>query len=117
MSVLFPRMPSYCEVTLYNAPAALRAMANPVASTSSQPYEQWHVRVWDAYSRYMEATARYRQILGEHQQRPIGSPDGACALTNAHQEESAAYCEYTRILRIFAELTQQKLPLEKQTQD
>ena len=78
-------------------------------------YEQWHSKVWDAYSRYMEASARYRAILEEQLRRPIPNPDWVCALTKARQEESATYCEYMQELRILTELvTQRKLPPEEQ---
>ena len=85
--------------------------------SSTQPYEQWHSKVWEAYSRYMEATATFGEILKQHQQRRIWSADSACALTQAHQAGSAAYREYTRVLRIFAELTLRKPLLENLTQE
>ena len=93
-------------------------MPDLLESNSSQPYEQWHFKVWEAYSQYLEATSRCREILEEHLQCPIGSPDDASALTRAHRVEFAASQEYMRVLRIFTELvTQRKVPPEEQSQD
>jgi len=70
--------------------------------------ESLRLRLQDAKSRYEAATAHYRALL---QQRPEGvplTPDSALAL--ARRAESEALAEYTRVLRVFIELTNGKAP-------
>ena len=75
---------------------------------SEELKESWRLKLQDAKSQYEAATAHYRAML---QQRPDGvpvTPDSALAL--ARRAESEALAEYTRVLRVFIELTTGKAP-------
>ncbi len=64
----------------------------------------WRERLEESHVRYKAASQEYRRLL--QQQEPDGSVPGAGSpLAIARQAESAALAEYSRILRIFADLT------------
>ncbi len=65
--------------------------------------EDWRLRLEGTLHRYRTASEMYRKVL---QAQPDGlppSPDGAVG--RARQAESDALAEYTRVLRIFTDLT------------
>jgi len=73
--------------------------------------EAWRLRVEEALQTYREATEEYRRVLREE---PDGQPpDPESILARARQTESEALMEYSRLLRIFTDLTiHGKLPEE-----
>src|SRR5260370_5648369 len=74
--------------------------------------DSWRLRLEETQGRYREAKEQYRKFL---QAQPDGrphSPNGALAL--AREAESQARVEYTRVLRLFTELTVNgKMPEER----
>ena len=65
--------------------------------------DTWRVRAEMARERYEMASRRYRKLLEEKPEGLIPRQDGPLAL--ARQAESEALAEYTRILKLFTELT------------
>jgi hypothetical protein len=63
----------------------------------------WRLRLEGTEAHYRKATERYRKLLREQPDGAALNPSGAVAL--ARQAESEALAEYTRVLRIFTELT------------
>ena len=63
----------------------------------------WRVGCEMARERYEMARRRYRKLLEEKPEGPIPRHDDPLAL--ARDAETEALAEYTRILRIFTELT------------
>jgi CheY-like chemotaxis protein len=74
--------------------------------------EIWRAKLEEARLRYNAATGEYRKLLGK---TPGGSPPSPdSALARARQIESEALAEYSRLLRIFTELTVDGKPPEEQ---
>jgi CheY-like chemotaxis protein len=87
--------------------------------TISEPFatrqmleESWRLRLEETQVYYREATDQYRKLL---QAQPDGTPyDRNGALALARQAQSKALAEYTRVLRVFTELTVKgKIPEER----
>ncbi len=75
----------------------------PTVVAGRQKLEEWRLKLQEAKERYHAATALYRKIL---QERPEGrAPSPNDSLARARQAESQSLAEYTRVLRIFTELT------------
>jgi hypothetical protein len=88
-------------------------MATNQSSGTRQTLEDsWRLRLEETQLRYREATDQYRKLL---QQQPDGtSHDASPALLLARQAESEALTAYTRVLRVFTELTvDRKIPEER----
>ena len=86
-------------------------ITNLTASVRRREVEDsWRLRLEEAQARYLEAKEQYRKFL---QAQPDGSHSPS-ALELARQAESRARVEYTRVLRIFTELTVDgKMPEER----
>jgi CheY-like chemotaxis protein len=65
--------------------------------------DTWRLRVEQALQRYNEATTEYRRLLQEEPDGQPPSPDSG--LARARQAESEALMEFSRICRIFTDLT------------
>lgn len=63
----------------------------------------WRSKVEQAQLRYKAATEEYRKLLGETPRGVPPAPDSPLAL--ARQVESDALAEFTRVLRVFSQLT------------
>jgi hypothetical protein len=63
----------------------------------------WIEKLEEANRKYQSATARYRRLLQEKVEAP--SPSSGGTLEQARQAESEALSEYTRVLKIFTDLT------------
>ena len=75
----------------------------PYPAHSRQEIENlWRARLEQARQRYDSAKAQYMLLLGLRRGSAFGEDQ---VLAAARQSESAALTEYTRILRIFTELT------------
>ena len=74
--------------------------------------DAWRVRSETARERYETASRQYRKLLDE---RPEGlAPEQDDTLALARRAESVALAEYTRILRLFTELTvHRRIPEEQ----
>ncbi|HLH17634.1 MAG TPA: response regulator [Bryobacteraceae bacterium] len=82
-------------------------MSDPIFSATllarQQMEDSWRQRLEESHARYKAASQEYRRLL---QQEPDGTAPGAGSpLALARQAESVALAEYSRILRIFADLT------------
>jgi len=64
--------------------------------------ESWCLRLQEAQERYQAAAGQYRK-LQEQPESLMPRPEGP--LTQARQAKSRALAEYTRVLRIFTDLT------------
>lgn len=77
---------------------------NSVSSANRQKEkDSLLLRLEEAKVHYWAATEHYRKLRREQPDGRPHNPNGALAL--ARQEESEALAEYTRVLRIFTELT------------
>ena len=87
----------------------------PMCTVNRQELEDyWCLKLQEAHRRYQAATARYRRMLQMQPEGLTQGPDGS--LTAARQAESQALAEYTRVLRIFTDLTvHSKIPEERST--
>jgi len=65
--------------------------------------EAWRRRLEQTLHQYRGATTEYRKLLQEEPDGRPPSPDSA--LARARQAESEALMEYSRVLRIFTDLT------------
>jgi CheY-like chemotaxis protein len=75
--------------------------------------ESWRLRLEESQQKYQKATETYRSLLRLEQNGRYPDPDSA--LARARQAESEALMEYSRVLRIFTDLTiHGKMP-EQQT--
>lgn len=63
----------------------------------------WRRKLEDAQRRYQTGTARYRKLLGGVPEGRVRSQDDSLAL--ARHAKAAALAEYSRLLKIFIELT------------
>ena len=63
----------------------------------------WRLKLEDASTRYKAAHACYRKELSKQTKELSGKPSSA--LSRARQAESQSLAEYTRVLKIFTELT------------
>ena len=69
-----------------------------------QEFEKyWRRKLKESYERYQAASTRYRGLLQEELAGQVSSPDGPLAL--ARREEFETLAEFTRLLKMFAELT------------
>ena len=74
------------------------------STTARQDLEDsWRLRLEDAREQYERASVRYRRLLEGRPEGVIPPQDGPLML--ARHAESEALMEYTRILKIFTELT------------
>lgn len=74
--------------------------------------DSWRLRLEEAHVHYRRATDQYRKSLQDQPDGRLHNPSGALAL--ARQAESEALAEYTRVLRVFTELTVNgKIPEER----
>ena len=74
--------------------------------------DSWRVRLEETQARYQKATEQYRRLLQERPHGRSNDLDGALAL--ARQQESEALAEYTRVIRLFTDLTVKgKMPEER----
>ena len=87
-------------------------ITNLTASVMRREVEDsWRLRLEETQARYLEAKEQYREFL---QAQPDGRPPSPSALELARQAESRARVEFTRVLRIFTELTVNgKMPEER----
>jgi hypothetical protein len=84
----------------------------PCPVTRQDLEESWRLRLEETQDHYSEARERYRELLHERPGGLAPSPDRA--LTLARQAELQARTEYTRVLRIFTDLTVYgKMPAER----
>jgi hypothetical protein len=67
--------------------------------------EQWRLKLEEASSRYKAATRRYRSLLEKQ-----NGAAGLEAVFRARTEETQARAEYTRVLKIFTDLTIHGMP-------
>jgi hypothetical protein len=67
--------------------------------------DYWRKKVQRAQKDYQAATADYRMLLATQPAGPTGVGVTDSYLTRARRAESEALAEYTRVLRIFSELT------------
>jgi hypothetical protein len=83
------------------------------ASAARQMLEDsWRLRLEETQVHYRKATDQYRKLLQEQPDGRPHDPNGALAL--ARQAASKALAEYTRVLRIFTEVTVNgKMPEER----
>ena len=65
--------------------------------------ESWRLKLQEAQNRYQVATREYRNVLQEQPEWLTPSADGPVVQTR--QAESQALAEYTRVLRVFTDLT------------
>ena len=76
--------------------------------------ESWRLRLLEARERYDLAAGQYRNALQEQPEGLMPSPDDS--LTRARQAKSRALAAYTRVLRIFTDLTVHgRVPEEQST--
>jgi hypothetical protein len=72
--------------------------------------DSWRERLEETQARYQKATEQYRRLL---QEQPRGSSNLDGPLAFARQQEAEALAEYTRVLRLFTDLTVKgKMPEE-----
>lgn len=84
----------------------------PCPVTRQDLEESWRLRLEETQDHYSEVRQRYRKLLQELPGGQAASPDRALAL--ARQAELQARAEYTRVLRIFTDLTVYgKVPAER----
>jgi len=67
--------------------------------------ESWRLKVEEASGRYRDASAQYRKMLEQQTDAATRGPDASGALMRARQAQSQALAEYSRLLRIFTDLT------------
>ena len=72
------------------------------SDTRQEVEDYWRLRLEETQVRYGEAKEQYRKFL---QAQPDGRPQSPSALELARQAESQARVEFTRVLRIFTDLT------------
>jgi len=65
--------------------------------------ESWRIKLEEASERYNAARSLYRQLLIEAPEGLTPSTDGPVAM--ARRTEAEALAEYTRVLKVFTELT------------
>lgn len=107
----YPHLPGSPEISFERAIMAVQGFS--AQTLARQELEDtWRRRVEESQQRYQAATTEYRRLL---QEEPDGRPHGPdSALARARQEESDALMEYSRMLRVFADLTVHgKLPEER----
>jgi hypothetical protein len=72
----------------------------------------WRARVREARLKYEEASNAFRATWGEHFESKL-TADPTLAIERARDVETAALCEYVRVLKIYTNLTVHgKLPPE-----
>ena len=87
---------------------------SPEPTPSRQELEDiWRSKLEEAQLHYEAAREEYRKLLRE---TPDGSPNPDSPQARACQRESEALAEYTRVLRIFTDLTIHGKRPEKQTE-
>ena len=90
----------------------MKTAKRPCPVTRRDLEECWLLRLEETQDHYSEARERYRMLLHELPGGLAPSPDRALAL--ARQAELQARTEYTRVLRIFTDLTVHgKMPAER----
>jgi hypothetical protein len=73
--------------------------------------DSWRERLEETQARYQKATEQYRRLLQEQPRGSSNDLDGP--LVFARQQEAEALAEYTRVLRLFTDLTVKgKMPEE-----
>lgn len=75
----------------------------PPILTRRELEDTWRIRLEQAMSRYRAANQEYRALLESSPEGRPTSPESP--LAQARQAESDALAEYTRVLRIFSDLT------------
>jgi hypothetical protein len=82
----------------------MQNLEHPSPSLTRQDLEDvWRTRCETARERYKVASTRYRKLLDEKPEGLVPRPDAPLAL--ARHAESEALAAYTKVLRLFTELT------------
>jgi hypothetical protein len=76
---------------------------SPSTTTRQEIVEFWRLKVEEAHERYETASAQYRRLLEERPKDSMAGPDGK--LAQARDAVSETLLEYSRLLRIFTQLT------------
>jgi hypothetical protein len=72
----------------------------PLSVTRHELEEFWRLKLEESRARYQAATTYHRTLRNGQRER-----DSSEALARARQAESLALAEYTRLLRLFTDLT------------
>jgi hypothetical protein len=88
-------------------------MTVPELSATRQMLEDsWLLRLEETHVHYRKATDQYKKLLQDQADGRLRNLNGALAF--ARQAESEALAEYTRVLRVFTDLTvNRKIPKER----
>jgi hypothetical protein len=76
---------------------------SPSTLVRQKTIEFWRLRLEEAHERYETASAQYRRLLEEKPKDSMAGPDGK--LAQARDMVSETLLEYSRLLRIFTQLT------------
>lgn len=75
----------------------------PSITARQEIVEFWRLKVEEAHERYETASAQYRRLLEERPKDLVPGPDGK--LPQARDAVSETLLEYSRLLRVFTQLT------------
>ena len=97
---------------LKDLPETTTTTISEPSATRQMLEDSWRLRLEETHVHYRKATDQYRKLLQDQPDGRPHDPNGALAL--ARQAESKALSEYTRVLRIFTDLTVKgKMPEER----
>ena len=77
----------------------------PPPATRRDLEEFWRLELEQAIRRYKTTTAEYKEILEGCGDRAAEGSDGASALRRAREAQTQALADFTRMLRLFTDLT------------